>query len=74
MFALALDGFGNPFFRAAGKVHFGGIEVGEAEVDANLQGADGVFPTVLGTVPGALPYDGYFALGAAEETVFHAVI
>jgi hypothetical protein len=69
--APAGDRFGDDGFGAAGAIHFGRINVSEAELEAAAQGGDGGFAVGL-DVPGALADDRDVALRVAEGALFHA--
>jgi hypothetical protein len=61
------------FFGAPVAIHFGSIDVGEAEIDARAQGFDGAALGVRRAFdhPGALSYDGDLHPGPAEWSLRH---
>ncbi len=64
--ALPGDRFGDHLFDHAGAVHFSGIDVGEALVDASPNGIDRHRPVVALHLPGPLADDSH-AAGCGTE-------
>ena len=74
--AAAGDGLAGEFFGASVAVHLGGIDVGEAEIDARAQGVDGAALGVRRAFdhPGALSDDGDLHAGPAEGSLCHCLL
>ena len=70
------DGFTGEFLGAAVAVHFGGVDVRKAEIQAHAQGLDGAPLAVAGAFdhPGALPDDRDIHAGPAECALRHDAI